>query len=67
VIDEDAAAFARYEAALVGNGIDTLNELFWHAWHTSDRQGRAQQGRGAPDPTAAALYGRLPDVGFAAG
>ena len=30
VIAEVTAAFARYEAALVGNDISALQELFWH-------------------------------------
>jgi Protein of unknown function (DUF3225) len=34
VVAEVAAAFARYEAALVGNDVDTLDELFWDARHT---------------------------------
>jgi hypothetical protein len=34
VVAEVAAAFARYEAALVGNDVDTLDELFWNARHT---------------------------------
>jgi hypothetical protein len=34
VVAEVTAAFARYEAALVGNDIDTLDELFWKAPHT---------------------------------
>jgi len=31
---EVAAAFARYEAALVGNDVAVLQELFWHSPHT---------------------------------
>lgn len=34
LVAEVAAAFARYEAALVGNDVDTLNELFWNTPHT---------------------------------
>jgi len=34
VVVEVTAAFARYEAALVGNDVDTLDELFWNARHT---------------------------------
>ena len=34
VVAEVTAAFARYEAALVGNDIETLDELFWKAPHT---------------------------------
>ncbi|QBE65415.1 oxalurate catabolism protein HpxZ [Pseudoduganella lutea] len=30
---EMAAAFARYELALTGNDIATLDELFWHSEH----------------------------------
>ena len=29
VLEEMRAAFARYEQALVGNDVDTLDELFW--------------------------------------
>jgi Protein of unknown function (DUF3225) len=31
---EVTAAFARYEAALVGNDVATLMDLFWHSEHT---------------------------------
>ena len=31
VLSEVSAAFARYEAALVGNDTATLDALFWHA------------------------------------
>ena len=31
VVAEVTAAFARYEAALVGNDVATLDELFWNA------------------------------------
>ena len=31
VLAEVTAAFARYEAALVGNDVATLNELFWNS------------------------------------
>ena len=31
---EVTAAFARYEAALVGNDVAVLDELFWHSPHT---------------------------------
>src|SRR5260221_2313719 len=34
VIAEVTAAFARYEAALVGNDVATLDELFWKAPQT---------------------------------
>jgi hypothetical protein len=31
VLAEVESAFARYEAALVGNDVSALNELFWHS------------------------------------
>lgn len=34
VVAEVTAAFRRYEAALVGNDIPVLNELFWNSPHT---------------------------------
>jgi hypothetical protein len=34
ILAEVTAAFRRYEAALVGNDIATLNELFWESPHT---------------------------------
>jgi hypothetical protein len=34
VVAEVTAAFLRYEGALVGNDVDTLDELFWNAPHT---------------------------------
>ena len=34
VVAEVTAAFARYEAALVGNDVATLDELFWNAPQT---------------------------------
>ena len=34
VLAEVMAAFARYEAALVGNDVSVLDELFWHSPHT---------------------------------
>ena len=34
VLAEVTAAFARYEAALVGNDVAVLDELFWHSPHT---------------------------------
>jgi len=34
VLAEVAAAFARYEAALVGNDVAVLDELFWVSSHT---------------------------------
>lgn len=34
VLAEVAAAFARYEHALVHNEVDVLDELFWHSPHT---------------------------------
>lgn len=34
VLAEVQAAFARYEAALTGNVVAVLDELFWHSPHT---------------------------------
>ena len=34
VLAEVTAAFARYEAALVGNDVATLDDLFWDSPHT---------------------------------
>ena len=34
VVAEVRAAFDRYEAALVGNDVDVLNELFWNSERT---------------------------------
>ena len=34
VVAEVTAAFRRYEAALVGNDVAVLNELFWKSPHT---------------------------------
>jgi Protein of unknown function (DUF3225) len=34
VVEEVTAAFRRYEAALVGNDVAVLNELFWQSRHT---------------------------------
>ena len=34
VVAEVEAAFARYEAALVGNNVPVLDELFWDGPHT---------------------------------
>ena len=34
VLAEVSAAFARYEAALVGNDVATLDDLFWDSPHT---------------------------------
>jgi hypothetical protein len=34
VLNEVTAAFARYEAALVGNDVAVLDELFWNSPHT---------------------------------
>ena len=34
VVAEVTAAFRRYEAALVGNDVTVLNELFWKSPHT---------------------------------
>jgi hypothetical protein len=34
VVEEVTAAFRRYEAALVGNDVTVLDELFWKSPHT---------------------------------
>ncbi len=34
IVAEMSAAFARYEAALVGNDVAVLDELFWNSPHT---------------------------------
>ena len=34
VVQEVTGAFRRYEAALVGNDVGVLNELFWESPHT---------------------------------
>ncbi|AMH04622.1 oxalurate catabolism protein HpxZ [Achromobacter xylosoxidans] len=34
VVAEVTVAFARYEAALVGNQVEVLDELFWNSPHT---------------------------------
>jgi len=34
VLDEVTAVFRRYEEALVGNDVGTLDELFWNSPHT---------------------------------
>jgi hypothetical protein len=34
VLAEVCAAFARYEAALIGNDLDVLDELFWDSRYT---------------------------------
>lgn len=34
IVAEVRAAFDRYEAALVGNDVAVLDELFWHSPHT---------------------------------
>ncbi len=34
IVAEVEAAFARYEAALVSNDVDTLGALFWRSGHT---------------------------------
>jgi hypothetical protein len=31
---QPTTAFARYEAALIGNGVGALQELFWRSPHT---------------------------------
>ena len=44
IVAEVEAAFARYEAALVGNDTATLQELFWRSPHTI-RYGTGKVGR----------------------
>jgi hypothetical protein len=34
VLEQVSEAFARYEAALTGNDLDVLDELFWNSPHT---------------------------------
>ena len=34
VVAEVTAAFEQYEAALISNNVDVLDELFWHSPHT---------------------------------
>jgi hypothetical protein len=34
VVADVTAVFARYEAALVSNDVQVLDELFWHSQHT---------------------------------
>ena len=59
---EVAAAFARYEAALIGNDLAVLRELFWRSEHTI-RYGIAEILYGS-DEIAAFRAARLP-VGLA--
>ena len=59
---EVAAAFARYEAALVSNDVATLQELFWRSEHTI-RYGIAENLYGS-DEIAAFRAARSP-VGLA--
>jgi hypothetical protein len=59
---EVAAAFARYEAALVSNDVATLQELFWRSDHTI-RYGIAENLYGS-EQIAAFRAARLP-VGLA--
>ena len=51
VVAEVEAAFARYEAALVGNDVDTLGALFWHSEQTI-RYGIAENLYGAGEIAA---------------
>jgi hypothetical protein len=55
---EVEAAFARYEAALVGNDVATLTELFWRSPHTI-RYGIGENLHGA-DEIAAFRAARSP-------
>ena len=59
---EVAAAFARYEAALISNDLAVLRELFWRSEHTI-RYGLAEILYGS-DEIAAFRAARLP-VGLA--
>jgi hypothetical protein len=45
VVEEVRVAFARYEAALTGNDVAVLDELFWNSTHTV-RYGAAENLRG---------------------
>lgn len=51
VVNEVAAVFARYEAALVANDVDTLDELFWASEHV-ERIGLADRQHGAAEVRA---------------
>ena len=51
VVAEVEAAFAHYEAALVGNDVDTLGALFWHSEQTI-RYGIAENLYGAGEIAA---------------
>ena len=64
VVAEVEAAFARYEAALVGNDVDTLGALFWRSEQTI-RYGIAENLYGAGE-IAAFRAARSP-VGLARG
>ena len=55
---EVTAVFARYEAALVANDVDTLDELFWKSPHTL-RYGATENLYGS-DEIAAFRGGRTP-------
>jgi hypothetical protein len=58
VVAEVAAVFERYERALVGNDVATLNELFWRSPHTL-RYGVAENLYGH-DAIAAYRHARSP-------
>jgi hypothetical protein len=58
VLAEVTAAFARYEAALIGNDVAVLDELFWSGPHTI-RYGLAENLYG-PAEIAAFRAGRSP-------
>lgn len=62
VVAEVAAAFARYEAALVGNDVATLTALFWDSPHTI-RYGIGENLYGAAE--IAAFRGARSPVGLA--
>ena len=52
VVAEVRAVFDRYEAALVANDVDVLDELFWHSPHT-ERVGIADRQHGFEEVSAA--------------
>lgn len=62
VVAEVAPAFARYEAALVGNDVATLTALFWDSPHTI-RYGIGENLYGAAE--IAAFRGARSPVGLA--
>jgi hypothetical protein len=51
VVDEVRAVFLRYEAALVANDLDVLDELFWASPHT-ERVGLADRQHGSAEVSA---------------